>query len=401
MSLGPRAQRVQGGLAIVQVALCLALLVGANLMIRSFLALQNADLGFDYRPLLTARAYLAGDDYDDVGTRAAFFTRAVAALRELPGVEAAAATTSIPGDDGGGTVRLVVDGQATAEQDVPASSIAVTPELFDALGVRLRDGRTFSGSEASDPDARVTVVNARLAERLWPGESAVDRRIGLRRSTDVLWFRVIGVAPDVQYEEIGEETPASLLNMYVPYAVNGARTMAFVVRAHGAPALLMQPVRNALRQLHAGLPLYEVMPMTERRRFTTWEQRFFGQMMGTFAAMALLLACVGVYALLSYAARRRTQEIGVRLALGARPNDVIRLFVRQGGLIAAGGLLLGLVLAIGVARALSGTLWGVDALDIRLFAGMGAVLLFVVMAASYWPARQASRTNPVSALRTD
>jgi putative ABC transport system permease protein len=143
------------------------------------------------------------------------------------------------------------------------------------------------------------------------------------------------------------------------------------------------------------------MPMTERRRFTTWEQRFFGQMMGTFAAMALLLACVGVYALLSYAARRRTQEIGVRLALGARPSDVIRLFVRQGGVIAAGGLALGLVLALGLARTLSGTLWGVNALDIRLFAGMGAVLLVVVLAASYWPARQASRTDPIAALRTD
>jgi predicted permease len=401
VSLGPSAQRVQGGLAIVQVALCLALLVGANLMIRSFLALQNADLGFDHRPLLTARAYLAGDAYDDVNTRAAFFSRSVAALQQLPGVQAAAATTSIPGDDGGATVRLVVDGQGTAEQDLPASSVGVTPEVFDALGVRLLEGRTFSSTEASDSSARVTVVNARLAERLWPGESAVDRRVGIRTSTDVVWFRVIGVAPDVQYEEIGEETQASVLNMYVPYALNGSRTMAFVVRARSSPTLLMQPVRDALRQLHAGLPLYEVMPMTERRRFTTWEQRFFGQMMGTFAAIALLLACVGVYALLSYAARRRTQEIGVRLALGARPNDVIWLFVRQGGVIAAGGLLLGIGLAVGLATALSGTLWGVDALDVRLFAGMGAALLAVVMAASYWPARQAARADPVTALRTD
>jgi putative ABC transport system permease protein len=247
----------------------------------------------------------------------------------------------------------------------------------------------------------VTVVNARLAERFWPGESAIDRRVGLRGSTGVTWFRVIGVAPDVQYEEIGEETQASILNMYVPYARNGARTMAFIVHAQGSPALLMQPVRNALRQVHAGLPLYEVMPMTELRRFVTWEQRFFGQMMGTFAAIALLLACIGVYALLSYAARRRTQEIGVRLALGARPNDVVWLFVRQGGVIAAGGLLLGIVLAVGVAQVLSGILWGVDPLDVRLFAGMGAALLAVVMAASYWPAQRASRVDPIAALRVE
>ncbi|HUE84476.1 MAG TPA: ABC transporter permease [Vicinamibacterales bacterium] len=401
VSLSRTAQRVQGGLAIAQVALCLALLVGANLMIRSFLALQNADLGFDHRPLLTARAYLAGDAYDDVKTRGAFFARAVAALRELPGVQAAAATTSIPGDDGGGTVRLVVDGQATTEQDIPASAIGVTPEVFDALGVRLLEGRTFNSTEASDPEARVTVVNARLAERLWPGESAVDRRVGIRNSTGVAWYRVIGVAPDVQYEEIGEETQASILNMYVPYTITGARTMAFIVHAQSSPALLMQPVRDALRHLHAGLPLYEVMPMTERRRFTTWEQRFFGQMMGVFAAIALLLACIGVYALLSYAARRRTQEVGVRLALGAKPADVVWLFVRQGTVIAIGGLLLGSGLAVGVARALSGSLWGVDALDVRLYAGMAAALLAAVMAASYWPARRASRSDPVTALRTD
>jgi ABC-type antimicrobial peptide transport system permease subunit len=245
------------------------------------------------------------------------------------------------------------------------------------------------------------LVNARLADRLWPSQRAVDRQINLRTSQGVSSFRVIGVAPDIHYEEIGEETAASQLNIYAPYAQNGSRTMAFLVNTQGAPALLVQPVRERLLALHAGLPLYELMPMTERRRFTTWEQRFFGQMMGTFAAIALLLACIGVYGLLSYAARRRTHEIGVRLALGARPNDVIWLFVRHGSVIAAGGLLLGLALAIGVARALSGTLWGVDAMDVRLFAGLGGALLAVVLAASYWPARQASRTDPVSALRTD
>ena len=281
-------------------------------------------------------------------------------------------------------------GRQQPSRTCPPHPSACTPEIFDALGVHLLDGRTFTGTEATDPDARVTVVNARLAERLWPGESAVERRIGIRTSADILWFRIIGVAPDVQYEEIGEDTPASILNLYMPYALNGARTMAFIVHARSSPTLLAQPVREALRRLNAGLPLYEVMPMTERRRFTTWEQRFFGQMMGAFAAMALLLACLGVYALLSYAARRRTQEIGVRLALGARPSDVIWLFVCQGGVIAAGGLLLGLVLAIGVAKALSGTLWGVEPFDVGLFAAMGAALLVVVMAASYWPARQAS-----------
>ena len=143
------------------------------------------------------------------------------------------------------------------------------------------------------------------------------------------------------------------------------------------------------------------MPMSERRRFTTWEQRFFGQLMGSFAAVALLLASVGIYALLSYAARRRTQEIGVRLALGASPRDVVRLFLRQGSIIAAAGLAAGLALALAVARALSGTLFGVEPFDVTAIALLGAALLTVVFLASYWPARRAARTDPMSALRIE
>jgi putative ABC transport system permease protein len=401
VSLGPAAQHVQSVLAAVQVALCLALLVGASLMIRSFMAQQSADLGFDHRPILTARAYLAGDAYDDVHTRSAFFARAVEQLDVLPGVVAAAVTTSIPGDDGGSGVRLVADGQISPEVDLAASSIGVTAGVFDALDVRLIHGRTFTDLEAMDPDARVAVVNMRLAERLWPGDSALDRRVGVRGATDVTWFRVVGVAPDVHYEEIGEETDVSQLNLYLPYAASASRTMAFLVRAQGAPELLIQPVRDTLRRLHAGLPLYEVMAMTERRRFTTWEQRFFGQLMGSFAAIALLLACIGIYALLSYASRRRAQEIGVRLALGASPRDVVMLFVGQGGLIGAAGLLVGLALAIGLAQALRGVVWGVAAIDLPLMAGIATALLGIVLLSSYWPARRASRIDPMQALRSE
>ncbi len=401
VSMGRAAQRLQSGLAAGQVALCLALLVGANLMIRSFLALQSADLGFDHRPTLTMRAYLAGDAYDDVRRRAAFFLRAVDVLRALPGVTAATATTSIPGDDGGGLVRLVLDGRPWGEGDTGASAIAATPGLFDALGLRLQQGRSFTDAEAADPDSRVAIVNQALAERLWPGEPVLDRRLGFRTDTSVDWYRIVGVAPDVHYEEIGEETDASRLNVYVPYSSSGSRTMAMVIRTTAPPAALIEPARAALRRLHAGLPVYDVLPMAERRRVTTWEQRFFGQMMGAFAAMALLLACLGVYALLSYAARRRMQEIGVRLALGASPGDVVRMFVRQGSAIGAIGLAGGLALALLVSRALRSTVWGVDVFDPWLFAGAGLALLVMILAASYWPAKRAAKIDPIMALRVE
>ena len=136
------------------------------------------------------------------------------------------------------------------------------------------------------------------------------------------WFRIVGIAPDVVYEELGEQSEQSQRNLYLPYALSAPRTMAILVRSTADPDTLRGPVRDALRQLHGGLPVYDIRTMTEVRRFTTFEQRFFGQLMGAFAGTALLLACLGVYALLAYATRLRTREIGVRLSLGARPRDV-------------------------------------------------------------------------------
>ncbi|MGE0042661.1 MAG: ABC transporter permease [Vicinamibacterales bacterium] len=400
-SLGRGQQRLQFALSIGQVALCLALLVGANLMVRSFLALQSADLGFDDRPMLTMRGYLAGDQFDPVAARSAFFSRAASTLRSLPGVTAAAVTTAIPGDDGGGGVRVVIDGRAQVSDEVGASAIASTEGLFDTLGVSLLDGRPFTPAEVDNPDARVAIVNRALATRLWPGGRAVDRRVGFAGADGIDWYRVIGVAPDVQYEEVGEDTDQSRLNVYVPYAANPSRSVAFLLRTAVPPGALAASARSALQSLNAGLPLYDVLTMPERRRATTWEQQFFGQMVAVFAGVALLLACLGIYALLSYAARRRQAEIGVRLALGAGPGDIVRLFLRQGGLVAAAGLGLGLGLAFVVSRVLMGVLFGVDAFDPWLYAGTGGALLTAVLAASYLPARRAGRVDPVIALREE
>jgi putative ABC transport system permease protein len=401
VSLGRFGQRAQTGLAVVQVALCLALLVGANLMIRSFLSLQRASIGFDDAPMLTLRAYLAGDAFDDNRARANFFAAAVDAVRALPGVNAVAATTSIPGDDGGSAVRIVTDDRLSPGEELGAQSISATSEVFSAIGLRLVAGRPFTSVESADPEARVTIINERLARQLWPDGSALGRRVGVRGLTEIIWFRIVGIAPDVVYEELGEQSDQSLRNLYMPYAVSAPRTMAILVRATGDPDSLRGPVRDALRRLHAGLPVYDMRTMTEVRRFTTFEQRFFGQIMGAFAATALLLACIGVYGLLAYATRLRTREIGVRLSLGARPADVARLFVRQALQIGAAGLAAGLLLAMGVAQALSGTLFDVEAFDPWLFLGAGAALLTAVLAAAYLPARQASRVDPMLALRNE
>ena len=401
LSLGRSAQRTQTALAIAQVSLCLALLVGANLMIQSFLSLQRADLGFDDTRLLTMRVYLAGDAFDENTARAAFFSRVVDSLQALPGVAAAAATTSVPGDDGGNPLRVVTDERLGPGEEIGTQVITASAGLLDALGLQMVEGRTFTASEEADPEARVTVLNQRLARRLWPNDSAVGRRVGFRDEDEIVWMRVVGVAPDLVYEELGEQTDQSRMNLYFPYAGSAPRTMAVLIRAHGDPSALALPVRGALRRVHAGLPVYDLRTMKEVRRFTTFEQRFFGSMMGVFAATALLLACLGIYALLAYAARRRSHEIGVRIALGAEPRAVVGLFVRQACRIGVIGLAAGFGLAIAVARALSSTLFAVDAFDPRFFIATAAALLAVVLFAGYLPARRAATIDPVRALRVE
>lgn len=399
-SLGRGGQRLQAALAVSQVALCFGLLVGADLMVRSFLALQTADLGFDHRPILSARGYLAGDAYDDVRVRAAFYRQAVARLSQIPGIAAAAATTAIPGDDGGGTRRLVIDGRAAEADEIGIHAIGITPSLFDTLGLPIVAGRTFTEQEAETPGAGVAMLNQSLANRLWPGESAIDRRIGFRFGQDVTWRRVVGVVPDIHYEEIGEGTDASRLNVYVPYAEDGSRTMALLIRAAGTPGELVLPAREVLQSLSSSFPVYRLMPMTELRRFTTWEQEFFGRLMGLFAAAALLLACLGIYALISYSVGRRSREIGVRLALGARPADVVGMLLRESARVGGLGLAVGLTLAVMIARGLTGTLYGVSA-DGWLFVSTAVPLAAAILIATWWPARRAARVELTSALRDE
>jgi predicted permease len=400
LSLGRGGQRLQAGLAISQVALCFGLLVGANLMVRSFLAMQGADLGFDHRPLLSARGYLAGDAYDDISARAAFYRNVVNTLAALPGVAAAAVTTSIPGDDGGSDRRLVIDGRTADGDEINVHAIGMTPAFFETIDLPIVTGRTFTERENEDPEAGVALINKRLADRLWPGASALDRRVGFKVGSEIQWLRVVGVAPDVHYEEIGEDTEQSRLNVYVPYATDGSRPMAMLVRADRTPDSLIAPVREALQRIGPTFPVYRLMPMRELRRYTTWEQEFFGDLMAGFAAFAMALACLGIYALISYSVSRRSREIGVRLALGARPSDVVRMLLRESARVGGAGMAAGVLLAAVIAQALVGSLYGV-AVDAWLFVSMATPLALAIVAATWLPARRAARVEPTIALRDE
>jgi len=224
--------------------------------------------------------------------------------------------------------------------------------------------------------------------------------LGFRSAQGILWLRVVGVAPNVHYEEVGEDTDQSRLNVYVPYAREGARGMAMVMRAQAAPDALIGPVRDALRRAAPAFPVAGLRTMTEIRQSTTWEQEFFGDLMAAFAAAALLLACLGIYALISYSVGRRSREIGVRLALGARSADVVQMLLRETARIGGAGLIAGLMLAIVVAQLLAGTLYGVT-VNGWLFASMAMPLAAAILLATLIPARRAAGIEPTIALRDE
>ncbi len=395
-------RRFQGVLVATQVAVSFALLVGAMLLARSTMALQNADIGFDPARVLSLRIYIAGDAYDQVPARARTLARVVERLRALPGASAAAATGAIPGDDGGGTLRLMPERGATAPGDeIGAQAIPVTAAFFETLGLQMSEGRSFTGTELEDPEADVAIVNRRLATAFWPGQSALGRQLRIVEADRIVALRVVGVAPDMVYEELGEETAQSRLNVYVPYGRMPSRSMALLVRTDGNPSALASAARRAIHDVDPAFAAFDVMAMAERRIFTMWGERFVGRTFGAFALAALLLACIGAYGLTAYAAVQRTREIGVRIAIGATRRDIIRLLLARDGRLALAGMIVGLPVAIAAARLLESLLFEVSPWQIGVWVVTPVALLGAILTASFLPARRASLTDPADALRAE
>jgi predicted permease len=398
----PDQRRLQGTLVAGQVAVSLALLVCATLLARSAMQLQHADVGFDPRPLLSLRVYLAGDAYNDQAARARGLRRIATRLQALPGVSSTAATGAIPSDDGGDAIRLVPEhATASRTEEIGAQLIPITPAFFDTIGARLLDGRTFTDGEHDSVDADVIVVNRALAARFWPGEPAIGRRLLVATGSGVQACRVIGVAPDLVYEELGEETAQSKLNVYVPYGRAGWRTMAVLLQTAGDPSTVAPSVRAAIREIDPAVAPFDMQTMIERRRATSWGERFIGNMFAGFGLAALLLACVGAYGLTAYSAAQRTREIGVRMAVGAGRVDILRLLIGRGARLALIGIVVGAPLASAAAGGVQRLLFRVSPWDPAVWAAMPIALVAAVLLASYAPAHRASRIDPATALKQE
>ena len=395
-----RRAKMRSGLVIAEVALAMVLLIGASLFVRSFLNLQSASPGFDTAPLLTLRFYMTGDTYAQPDPKAQRTEDIVRRIEGLPGVEAAFASNFIPMGGGGGGGNAIVDGRTMPRGEEPfIMFIGVTPHLSKTMGLALMKGRDFTDAEGASR-APVAVINDTMARKLWPDADPVGRRFRLVETEPAEWFTVIGVAPDIRQFDMDDDTPPNAA-AYVPYPYGASASTGVTVRAQSNPAGLTAAIRGAIRAADPGLAIFDLRTMEDRRQAGFWQFRLFGFMFGIFGAAALFLAGIGVYGVLSFSVSQRTQEMGVRVALGAQRSDVLRLVVRQGITLALLGVVLGVIGALGVTRLIGSLLYGVTPSDPISFVGVAAFLTVIAFVASYLPARRATNVDPIVALRNE
>ena len=395
------ADRMRGGLVLAQVALALVLLVGAGLLLRSFEALQRVELGFEPRNVLTARVIIPAARYDSLPKITAFFDDLSARVSALPGVRRVSFSTNLPLAGGFPYIAFAHVGQPPRRPDEPvpdAIPFVSDTGIFRTLGIGLVEGSLMDASHRAGTP-RVIVVNEEFARKHFAGRSPIGERITFGNLDDSSSHRtIIGVVRNTRLEGVGSE---SYPQVYAPLAQGPQRALYLMVQASGDPRALIPAIRRAVAAIDPTQPVSDVLTMDERVQGSIAQNRVNSLLVTTFGALALLLAAIGIYAVLSYTISQRTREIGIRMALGAQRRDVLRLVVRQGMTPALLGIGAGLALALVSTRLLRSLLFGVGALDPMTFALVATVLGLVALVACLTPARRAAAVDPNVALRTD
>jgi putative ABC transport system permease protein len=395
--------RLRKLLVVAEVALSVMLLVGAGLMVRSFSHLRSVNPGFRTDHALTLRVSLPVPNSQisaaDEDRFMSFFDRALARLSELPGVTAAGAANMIP-LDGNGTDRLIeVEGYVPRDQsDMPdAQNRQATPGWFAAMGIPLVRGRLIERSD-DNKAARVLVVNETFAKRFFPNGDAIGKRIRLGKLTSEFpWATIVGVVGDVRGFALDEPPEPT---MYWPVAqIRATPSLAIVVRTESDPASLTFAVRDAIAEIDRAQPIYDMQPLDQLVAKSLGQRRFTLMLMVLFGVIALVLSAIGIYGVMAFAVTQRTQEIGIRMALGASAIDVLKMVVGSGMFLAAIGVAAGLIGAFALTRLMASLLFGVSPTDLVTFGLVTAGLLMVALLACYIPARRATKVDPLVALR--
>ncbi len=397
-----RSGRVRSALVVVQLALTLVLLVVAGLMTRSFLHLQNIDPGLDPRGVFTFRTGIPPTIEKDEKVALKFFEAAEDRLREIPGVQSAGFISYLPLNNNNNSSTFFIEGRP---DPIPANRLhatgrAASPGVFPTLKIPLRRGRLFDARDRADTP-RVALVDETFARQFFPDEDVIGRRItysdpeeGEKRK----WFTIVGVVGDILQEPSARRHDPS---MWCAMAQVPDNFMNGVMRVEGDPAGYQRAAQDAVIAARSDIPIYYPFPLTKVASDSMWSQRFFGGLFVSFACIALFLASLGIYGVMSYSVAQRTQEIGVRMALGAEPSAVVSMMLRQGLRLVVIGLVLGFIGAWIAAQSLASLLYGVSPHDPPTFAAVPLLLAAVALAACWLPSRRATLVPPVIALRSE
>jgi putative ABC transport system permease protein len=394
---------VRRGLVVMQVAGSVVLVIGAGLLVRTLLALNAIDLGFDTRQVLTATLQLPPSDYPTPRSVVDFYRRLTAQLASQPGVAAAGAARVLPLARTIGDWSITVEGRPAAPNENPNGDYqAVTPGYFTTMGTTLLSGRLFTDADREEAPP-VVVINDTMAARYWPGQDALGRRFQMGGSGSRLpLMTIVGIVRTSRHNAVVEEPRAE---MYLPHAQtplsvgSPARAMAIVVKTGADPLAFATTLRREVRAMDRNLPIADVQTLGSVAADALAGPRFAALLLGLFAALALTLAAVGTYATIALLVSERSQEIGIRMALGAERGAIVRSILGEGLTLAGAGGALGMTGALVTTRLLGTLLYGVSPLDPLTFAAVPAILTVIALVASLTPARRAASLDPVTALR--
>jgi putative ABC transport system permease protein len=398
---GSRRQGLRSLLIVSEVALSLVLLIGAGLTIRSFARLRSVDTGFARENVITAQFSLPGSKYQNQQKWADFYKRSLERLEGIPGVQAVGMVSHLPlsGSDAAFSFEIEKHPTGPDGRSPWARIRAATPDYFKAMGIPLIGGREFDDRDAQGKPA-VLIISEQMAERYWPGEDPLGKRISFdfdrKQSGKANWIDVVGVVKGVRHSNVKTEPEPQ---MYVPYEQLCTSSMSVVVRSAADQEAMIGAIRDAIHQIDGDQPIYNVRATSELVSESAAGSRFTTLALTVFAGVALLLAIVGIYGVMSYLVAQRIREIGIRMALGAQRRSVMRLVVGHGMKLALAGVAIGLVGAFGLTRLMSSLLFEMSPTDPLTFAAVSLILAAVSLVATYVPARRASRVDPMLALR--
>jgi predicted permease len=397
--VNPASPRLRNALLVSQVALALVLVISAGLLTRTFFRMLGADGGFNAERVLTFQLSLPAVKYPDQNHIVPLLRNALERLRAIPGVQSAGIGETVPmGGEGESTVIRFTDHLETNQKELPfANYTIISPGYLSSVGTPLLRGRDFSEADTAD-SLPVAIVNATMEKKYWPGQSALGEHVG-PGSTRFPLLTIVGVVADVKHTSLREQSAPEMYVLYTQKQWPSMLNMRVALRTKTDPASVTQSVREAIRAVDPDLPLAKVATLTTLVSDSLSQPRFAMLLLASFGLLALLLASIGMYGVISYSVMQRTQEIGIRIALGAERHNVLGMVLRQGARLALIGIGVGLVGAFAATRAIGGFLYGIEATDPLTFVAVSLLLIAIGLLACYLPARRATRVDPIVALR--